>query len=57
MSKSDATVWGEVEIGELVWFEELHVYCLVPLPEGAQVFPSRWIYSIKRTGLYKCCFV
>lgn len=34
MFKFDVIVWGEVEIGEFVWFEELYVYCLVFLFEG-----------------------
>lgn len=29
----------------------------MPLPTGVWILPSKWVYKIKRCGIYKACFV
>lgn len=58
MSRPDANQWNAAEQTELAQLKKLQVARLVPLPVGARLLPSRWVYSHKRTsGLYKARFV
>lgn len=58
MSRPDAAKWLEAEQLEIAQLEKLKVARLVPLPCGARLLPSKWVYSHKRTsGIYKARFV
>jgi hypothetical protein len=53
MKQPDAEKWRAVELTEIDQLKKLKVFELVPLPKGARLLPSKWVYSIKRSGLYK----
>ncbi|CAM6126890.1 unnamed protein product [Calypogeia fissa] len=58
MACPDAEKWKVAEETELAQLKKLQVACLVPLPQGARLLPSKWVYSLKRTsGIYKARFV
>lgn len=49
--------WVEAEQKELFQLKRLTVARLVTLPPGARLLPSKWVYKVKRTGLFKARFV
>jgi hypothetical protein len=57
MSRDDAKQWKEAEEREVNQLELLKVAKLVKLPPGARLLPFKWVYEIKRTGVYKARFV
>lgn len=57
MAQSDAYKWKEAEEKEVNQLNKLKVVEMVPLPPGAHVLPSRWVFTKKKSGLYKVQFV
>ncbi|CAM6097308.1 unnamed protein product [Calypogeia fissa] len=53
----DAEKWRAAEQLELQQLQRLHVADLVPLPKGAKLLPSKWVYTRKRNGIFKARFV
>jgi hypothetical protein len=49
--------WIKAEHRELCQLAKLKVACLVPLPKGARLIPSKWAYEVKQNGNLKARFV
>lgn len=57
MSTTEAVQWQQAELLELQQLKKLNVATLVPLPPGARLLPSKWVYNVKRNGVYKARLV
>lgn len=57
MAQLEANKWRVVEDIELWLLWKLQVAKLVPLPSYARLLPSKWVYKIKRSGIFKAHFV
>ena len=50
---SESGAWKEACLRELRAFRDHHTYDLVPLPEGQKPLGSRWVFTVKSSGLKK----
>lgn len=57
MASDNATQWKAAEDREMVQLQHLKVVELVPLPPKAQLLPTKWVYTIKKNGLFKARFI
>ena len=53
----ESSEWKEACLRELKAFQDHKTYELMPLPEGRKPLGSRWVFSIKSTGLKKARLV
>ena len=53
----ESSEWKEACLRELKAFQDHKTYELMPLPEGRKPLGSRWLFSIKSTGLKKARLV
>lgn len=57
MARPEADRWKVAEDIELSQLRKLRVAKLISLPLGARLLPSKWVYEVKRSGIYKVRFV